>query len=232
MKNDTISAVYSPRIPDLLSAPEWQKAKAEDFFWLKPDHFEFWSEERKKNVGEFLREKAQIKILWNEEYLAFGVSMEDSDIVAEGTQKDNQTLLYTKGDIVEIFIKPVDAPYYWELYGTPNELKSILFYPSRGRLLVPSTLDQNPEEITVKTQLYGTLNDWTTVDTGWDMIMKVPLRMLSKYGKKLESGQWTIMAGRQNYSYSLPMKEESCYPPLATSDFHNTEDYALLLLEK
>lgn len=231
MKNDTITAFYSSRIPDTLSAKEWQNAKAEDFVWLKPDFFDRWSEERKRNVGTFLREKAKVRLLWNEEFLAAGISMEDTDIVAEGTEKDHQTLLYQKGDIIEIFIKPVDQPYYWELYGTANELTSVLFYPSRGRLFVPSTLDQDHRQIKVKTQIYGTLNDWTKKDTGWDLIMYIPIAMLTKFGKPFQSGQWTIMTGRQNYSYSLPMKEESCYPPMATSDFHNTEDYATLLLQ-
>lgn len=231
MKNDRITAFYSKNIPLDLASEEWQKAEAEEFSWLKPDFFDRWSEERKKNVGEFLREKAQVKLLWNEEFLAVGVAMEDTDIVAEGSEKDNQTLLYTQGDIVEIFIKPTDQPYYWELYCTPNELKSVLFYPSRGRMFLPSTLDQNPDQIRVKTKINGTLNDWTKRDTGWDMIMLIPLAMLCKYGKPFESGQWTFMAGRQNYSYSLPMKEESCFPALATSDFHNTEDYASLLLQ-
>ncbi|MBR2364319.1 MAG: hypothetical protein IKA79_03880 [Lentisphaeria bacterium] len=231
MKNDSITAFYSANIPDDLSAKEWQKAKAEDLVWLKPDQFDRWSEERKQNVGAFLREKANVRLLWNEEYLAVGVSMEDTDIVAEGTLKDNQTLLYTRGDIVEIFVKPAEEPYYWELYGTPNELKSVLFYPSRGRFFVPSTLNQDPEEIIVKTRIYGTLNDWTKRDTGWDIVIKIPLAMLTRYGKPFKSGEWTIMAGRQNYSFALPMKEESCFPPLATSDFHNYEDYARLFLQ-
>lgn len=231
MKNDTITAVYSEEIPEDLNMPQWQKAPEVELLWLKPDLFDHWSEERKQNVGTFLREKSKVRLLWNEHCLAVGISMEDSDVMSESSPRDDQTLLYTKGDLVEIFLKPVDRPYYWELYGTPNERKSVLFYPSRGRLFTPSVLDQDPEQISVKTHIRGVLNDWTKKDEGWDLVMKIPLAMLTQYGKEFRSGMWSVLVGRQNYSAYLPMKEESYYPGLGTSDFHNFEDYALLLLQ-
>lgn len=223
-----IEAQYARNISFDLSSPEWQCTKTVDLVLLKPDTYHNWPEAKQHNVGTCLREKASAKLLWNEKYLAVGVEMEDSDVVAEG--KADQTHLYAMGDIVEVFVKPLNANYYWEFYGTPNNLKTVFFYPSRGYLFLPSCATHKPE-IEVVSKVFGTLNDWTKKDVGWNMTMKIPLSILTRYGLNFQSGEWTIMIGRQNYSAYLPLKEESSFPALSSSDFHLYEEYALIILK-
>ncbi|NMA42238.1 MAG: hypothetical protein GX946_02525 [Oligosphaeraceae bacterium] len=226
---ERMKADYAADIPmdPALLDDAWQQTRKYPLHWLKPNGFESWPGEKQKNIGRRLREKASARLLWNETHLAVGVEMEDSDVVAEGTR--DQDHLYLQGDTIEVFIKPLKANYYWELYGTPNNLKTVFFYPSRGYLFLPSCAKQKAE-ITVCTKVFGTLNDWRKRDMGWNMIMKIPLAMLTRHGLEFETGEWSIMIGRQNYSAFLPFKELSSVPKLSCPDFHLYEEYAIITL--
>lgn len=210
-----------------LTADIWNKASAYPLELLKYNQRD-WTEARRKHVGNTLREKGSVKLLWNREYLYVGVEMEDSDVVADGTA--DQTHLYTMGDTIEVFIKPQNETYYWEIYGTPNNLKTVFFYPGRGRFFVPSSAD-HPVDVDVAAAVDGTLNDWKNRDRGWSVIIAIPVKMLEKHGKPFNTEeQWTLMVGRQNYSACLPLKEASSYPALSLRDFHLYEEYAELIL--
>ncbi len=187
-----------------------------------------WTEEKVRNVGETLHEKGNVRLLWNREALYVGVDMEDSDVFNDGTQ--DQTHLYNMGDTIEIFIKPENENYYWELYGTPNRLRSVFFYPSRGHLFVPSVM-RCSVDISIDVWVDGTLNDWRKRDRGWNLLMKIPASMLEQYGCPFTNeGRWTIFVARQNYSAYLPLKELSSCPALPKPDFHLYENYARLHL--
>jgi hypothetical protein len=117
-----------------VSDPAWKNAS--DYpFELAMDAYDREPEKIRKSMGNKLRKKGTVKLLWNENYLYVGVTMEDSDVVAEG--KANQTHLYLMGDLVEVFLNPANETYYWEIYGTPNNLKTIFFIPVAGGCFFP-----------------------------------------------------------------------------------------------
>lgn len=227
----SVNAVHAGSfIPDAsMLGGAWETASWYSLQLVEQDQ-DKWPEAKRQNVGNVLREKGSFTVLWNEKSLFVGVKMDDSDVMHDGTQ--NQTHLYLQGDCVEVFLKPKDANYYWELYGTPNMLKSVFFYPGRGRLFVPSSM-HHPLHIKVSSAIFGTFNDWSDVDQGWNLLMEIPLRMLGKYGIPMTSGEaaWTILVARQNYSCHLPLKECSAYPQLSEPNFHNYEEYAEIVLK-
>ncbi len=214
-----------------LSDPAWGNA-LEYQFELAPDVYDKQPEKIRKSMGNELREKGTVKLLWNEKYLYVGVKMEDSDVVAEG--KEDQAHLYLMGDLVEVFLKPKNETYYWELYGTPNNKKTSFFYPGRGRLFLPSCAQYKPSaELIVMASIDGTLNDWHDKDKGWSVEMAVPVKTLTEVGAKFDnSAEWTILVARYNYSRYLPIKETSSVPRLSSSNNHLYEDYARLVFEK
>ncbi len=226
-----IEAAYAENVTmnGKLEGPEWKKAGSYPLELLKSDQTN-WPEAKRKNVGNTLREKGFIKLLWNREHLYVGVKMEDSDVVAEGIE--NQTHLYLMGDTIEVFLKPKRENYYWEIYGTPNQLKTVFFYPGRGRLFLPSVAT-HPPEVEVSAYVDGKLNDWQVKDRGWSVIIRIPVKMLEKFGRPFNpTEEWTIMIGRQNYSANLPLKEASTFPALSVPDFHVYEEYATLILKE
>ena len=138
---------------------------------------------------------------------------------------------YTMGDTIEVFLKPADDTYYWEMYGTPNQLRTTFFYPSRSYVFVPQSADHVPD-FEVKTSIDGTMNDWLTTDKGWKIEFKFPIASFEKYGAKFAPDhRWTFLIARQNYSRRLPLKENSTVPPIEKSDFHIIEQYGMLAIE-
>lgn len=213
-----------------LSDPAWKKAP-EYSLELARDPYTKQQPKIRAAVGETQREKGSVKLLWNENYLYIGVTMEDSDVVAEG-EKD-QTHLFLMGDTVEVFLKPADDTYYWELYGTANNKKTSYFYPSRARRL-PSSFKYKPaKNITVIASVDGTRNDWQDRDNGWSVEIAIPAELLTQFGAKFnESSKWTILVARYNYSRYLQVVENSSAPRLSDLGNHVFEEYAELVLEK
>ncbi len=206
-------------IDGALTSPEWQKAQIWEFSRVGT---------RPSELGLDLNEKGSVRMLHSEKFLYIGVTMEDSDVVQQGTK--DQTHLYASGDTVEVFLKPADDTYYWELYGTPNELRTQFFYPSRSYVFLPKSADGHPE-FEVKAKINGTFNDWQTIDRGWSIEFKIPKSIPEQYGAKFRAGHsWQFLIARQNYSRRLPFKELSTVPAIAESDFHLIRQYGLLEL--
>lgn len=203
----------------LLSSPEWEKA---DLWHLNRVG------ERPEELGLELNEKGEVRMLYSSDYLYVGLVMEDSDVVQQGTR--HQTHLYSTGDTVELFFKPSDDTYYWEMYGTPNELKTTFFYPSRSYAFLPDSAAPLPE-FEVKSHINGEFNNWQIRDRGWSIEFKLPLKTFEQYGASFRPGHtWQFLVARQNYSRWLPYKELSTVPPIKISDFHIIRQFGFLEL--
>ena len=188
-------------------------------------------ESMQKTLGDTIHEKGIVKLLWDDNYLYIGAELGDSDVMQEG--KDDQTHLYTTGDLIEVFLKPAGENYYWEIYGTPNNKKSWFFFPSRGRIMFPGCSSYLPKDFNVAATVDGTLNNWRDRDKGWTIELAIPIKELTAYGAKFDnSANWTILLARYNYSAYLQKPELSAYPRLSCVNFHIYEEYAKLHLEK
>ncbi len=200
-----------------LKSPEWRKANIWELSRVG---------ERGEELGPELNEKGNVRMLRSDDFLYVGVEMEDSDVVQQGTR--DQTHLYSMGDTVELFFKPADDTYYWELYGTPNELKTKFFYPSCSYVFLPDS-DKSLPEFEVKAHIDGEFNNWQTLDKGWSVEFKLPLKMFEQFGAKFRPGHsWQFLVARQNYSRRLPLKELSTVPPIREADFHLIRQYGFL----
>ncbi len=202
-----------------LSAAEWNKS---GLYPLQPLLYD-------DRLGGVLHEKGTVRMLMSEKFLYVGLDLEDSDIVAQGTE--DQTHLYQMGDTIELFFKPGNDTYYWEMYGTPNELKTTFFYPSRSYVFVPQSAAPKPD-FEVRTHLNGTMNNWQSPDKGWTIEFKIPLKTFEQFGAKFRPGEdWRFLIARQNFSRRLPLKELSTIPSVRKADFHIIEQYGKLNLE-
>jgi len=171
-----------------------------------------------------MMEPGEVRLAWDDKYFYVAVKFHDSDIVAQG--EADQIAHYTKGDTVELFLKPEGRTWYWELYATPHNKKSTIWYPARGRLGL-----QGPEKYTcglrVAAQIKGTLNNWTDRDNYWTAEMAMPIKDLTARGEKFGPGSgWRILIGRYNYGRYTPWKELSCVPRLSRRRFHMLEEFS------
>ena len=215
-----------------LDDPAWYKTPAyplvhadEQFSTFQPEIRDFF----KNGVVE----SGKVRLLWNDRYLYVGVEFNDTDIVAEGTT--DQTHLYSSGDTAEVFLKPAEQTWYWELYATPGGKKTSYFYPGRGLLGLPSGFSATPalKGMIVTAHFKGTLNNSWDKDKKWTAVFAIPLTELGMVGKKLDmKTPWLILVGRYNYGRYLPWRENSAFPRQPKLNYHAHADYARLKLVK
>ena len=223
--NDIVTAKYTsvPVVVDgILDEPVWQEAAVYKMC-LAND----------RSAKGRLQEAGQVRLAWNEEYFYVGVKFNDSDIVAEGTT--NQLHHYQLGDVCELFLKPNDKTWYWELYATPRSNKTTFFFPSQGRMSLPSSFKEYKSNLRVAAQYKGTLNNWQDKDDCWTAEMAMPIKDLTARGERFGlDADWRILVARYNYSYYLTGNgpELSATPRLSTADYHLLDEYAVLKLEK
>ena len=147
---------------------------------------------------------------------------EDSVLISKD-QRD-EVLHYQFSDVFELFLKPDDEPYYWEMYATPFGNKSTLFFPSdrEGKELVNDFLLGHPfRGLEVSSQKSS---------KGWNAQMWVPVEQLTALGAAWGTdAAWRVFCGRYNYnSDDLDNPELSMTPIVSTTNYHLTEEYAYL----
>jgi hypothetical protein len=203
--------------------------KLDDDIWQQTPSYPMYLSKNKIEQGEILQETGKVRFAWDDDYFYVAADFQDSDIVAQG--REDQMHHYKYGDLCELFLKPTNESYYWELYVTPADKKSSFFYPSRSYLGLPDCLEKYTCGLTVTAECNGTLNDWQQKDDRWMAEMAMPIKDLEAYGYKFSSGwRWTILVGRYNYSRDLNQTELSMTPQLSRTFFHIYEEYGILEL--
>ncbi len=174
-------------------------------------------------------EGGQLRLLYDKHFLYVAAELQDSEVTTTGTK--NQSAFFALGDVVEVFLKPQNHNFYWEIYGTPNNLATCYFFPSRGSLGLPSGFASHGVDVKVISSVNGSFNNPLDRDNGWKVLIKIPLAALRKNGLKFAPGEkWTIFTARYNYSRYLPSCELSGVPQ-KFGDFHVLSDYAQLVIK-
>lgn len=180
--------------------------------------------------GKTLAEPGDVWLAWDETYFYVAIKFYDSDIVAEG--KEDQLHHYQMGDVVELFLKPEDYTWYWELYATPISKKTSFWFPGRGRLGLDSGFRYQCG-LQVAAQNNGTVNNWEDRDCYWTAEIAMPVRDLTSRGETFCPGSnWRILIARYNYTRYLAWKEFSMFPQLSRTNYHLYEEYGILELVK
>ncbi|HBG77617.1 MAG TPA: hypothetical protein DDW84_02040 [Phycisphaerales bacterium] len=185
----------------------------------------------RQGKGMSLREDGQVSFCWDKDYLYVGIKFNDADVIATG-QEDN-IHHYKLGDLCEIFLKPINETYYWELYATPASRKTAFYFPTK--LHQPIIIDNEfCDKMIVRSQITGTLNKSDDKDSGWTAEMAIPVKQLKKYGAQFKEGQfWTVLAGRYDYFNSIEAEPDlSAFPEISITSWHSLDEYAILKLEK
>jgi len=216
-----MTAVYTSepvKIDGNLDDPAWQTARV----------YPLCISQDKVELEKVLAEPGEARVAWDDKYLYVGVRFHDSDIAAEG--EEDQLHHYKMGDLVELFLKPENSTWYWELYATPRGKRTSFWFPGRGRLGLESGF-QYSCGLRVAARCEGTLNNWKDRDTACTAEMAMPLTDLTAHGDRFCPGaEWRILVSRYNYSRYLPWKELSMTPQLSRSSYHLYEEYAVLEL--
>ena len=172
-----------------------------------------------------------IRLAYDDDYLYVAFDGTDSDLIAEG--EGDQAMDCSLGDVVEIFLKPEKANYYWEIYLTPRNSFTVWFYRSRSLLSLPSgwPTESPMGELDRGVQLRGTLNDLNDRDQGWSGEIAIPLEKINELGIPFDArNKWRIFFGRYNFSQYFPEQaENTSFPPLPGNlNYHDQDAYGYL----
>jgi hypothetical protein len=166
------------------------------------------------------------RIIWTDAYVVVGIDCTDADVIAEADA--DQMYHYKFGDVIEVFLKPANQTWYWELYATPNEKRTRFFYPGRGYRGLPSTMS-GPGDLVAKAKVDGTLNAWRDQDRGWTAEIAIPRADLESLGDAIAPGTpWRLLVGRYNYGQAIENVELTAWPKQPRTDFHGVDDYGLV----
>lgn len=177
-------------------------------------------------------EPGSVRLVWDDQYLYVAVEFEDSDIVAEG--QDDQLPHSQLGDLCEVFLKPENETWYWQLQVTPHSRMSSFWFPARGRFGLPSN-GQYSSGLRVAAKIDGSLNNWRDKDRRWTAEMAMPLRDLTSRGETFGPGTaWRIAVVRYNYSRYRDQQgpELTMVPRLSGSNTHSLDQYTPLRLTR
>ena len=214
-----VRATNPVRVDGLLDDEVWRRARVYQL-----------STSVDRQTSRPLLEEGCIQFAWDNEYFYLAAKFKDSDVVAEG--EEDQLHHYQFGDVCELFLKPADNSWYWELYVTPRGNKTSFWFPGRGRLGLPSCFEYTCG-LKVAAHVAGTVNNWRDRDDYWTAEMAMPIKDLTAFGDSFgPGGDWRILVGRYNYSIYLPAKgpEHSSSPQLPVIDYHLLKGYAKLEL--
>ncbi len=182
-----------------------------------------------------LEEPGTARLLYDDRFLYLGFEFQDADV--EDYSKADGQKLYTLSDVAEIFLKPADQTWYWELHLTPGGRVTTYFWPGRGLVGLPLADGGplvRPRFVQVATRVNGTLNNWRDRDQGWTAEVAVPIEKLDPEGSLKTLGpNWRILLARYNFSRyrrQATGPELSSVPAISEPSFHLTEEFARLKL--
>ena len=213
------------KIDGVISPGEWDDAQAYQLSRAKDWGYEKLLPRQRKIEDRTPFERGFFKVKYDSEYLYVLGSFKDADLVQ--TSRENQKLSYGTGDMIEVLLKPEHKSAFWELYGTPWNHCTTLFYPWKGH----SYMDNQPYQsgLKVAAMLSGTINKNDDADTGWDIEMAIPRTLIEKTGEEFAPGkEWRILLCRYNYGANLPSKQISSTPRLPRTNHHLTEYFGKL----
>ena len=175
------------------------------------------------------KETASVKLAWNKQGLYLAVQLEDSDLLAYDDRDEEMHFKY--GDALELFVKPRDNSYYWEMYVTPRSNKTTIFIfrSISNKFFTDPLKGHDFRDLKVCAVTQGSLNDISDSDKDWTAEMWVPASYMKHFKEPWgPNGNWTVFCGRYNYTKDLDHPELSMYPPISKTNYHLTKEYALL----
>lgn len=240
---DTIDprfAIDAPRLEVTaikINEPIVLDGKLDEAFWSKapvhemeappnintPKHAPKWVEQ----TGPF--EGGQVRLAYDDTCLYVGTKVIDTDVIQDAVE--DQDHFYRSGDLIEVFIKSENSPSYWEIYGTPNGLRTTFKFVSRG--YSRTIWDELDDSYKCAATVQGTLNNYKDLDEGWTLEMAIPIKMIEEWtGVKFTPDQnWTILIARYNYLYGRGSQQYATVPAIPEVNYHLHEYYGKLIFK-
>ncbi len=235
MPRTEIKAIYTEeniKVDGKLDEEIWKTAPK--FYMYRPiaEKIRYTKQIRDAYKGDIV-DPGFAQYAWDDKYLYVAVTFKDADIHAEGLE--DQLHHYSMGDVVEIFLKPEEDTFYWEIYGTPLNKRTAFFFKARSLSGLKSSYPEKCplEKLLVGSQVNGTLGEPWDIDKGWTSEVRIPLDEICYRGGPFTQYNWRIFTCRYNYSrYIYGRPELSTVPRQYQANYHEHADYGWLKFVK
>ena len=227
------AAARTPLVAARTGSPVKVDGRLDDAAWKAARPYALELSASLAEEGWTVEDPGTVRLLHNEETLWLSVEFQDCDVVSNAKADDEE--IYTLGDVAEVFLRPTQQTWYWELHAAPNGLRSTYWWPGRGRLnLRGEDPHVRPPFWTVAAAVEGTLNDWRDKDRRWTAEIAIPIaKLLRESDVSPLKGGWSLLVSRYNYTRwrrQAAGPELTSAPRLPKPNYHLLEDYAPLKL--
>ena len=218
--------VHSPPVIDGLGSDEcWDEALPIRNFrkaWLGSSESNGSSGASQLEVNP--SSKTVAKLLWDREYIYVWAKLEDSDLQAALTERDEQTWL---DDCFEMFLKPSEKhPGYYEFHVTPANTQMDLYIPERSQKAYALYKSAHDFEFTSAVHAEGTIDDRTDEDRSWQVEFRIAWKDFYRTGgAPVPDEVWSFSLCRYDYDHSLDKPELTSISPLTQPSFHRHEEF-------
>ncbi|MBR2427995.1 MAG: carbohydrate-binding family 9-like protein [Lentisphaeria bacterium] len=218
------------KLDGVIDAKEWKDATCVDYVIATTPNPLALKKMKVAAAGRYF-EGGKTYIMYDDKNLYLASTMDDQDVMQWG--KEDQGNLCTTGDLFEVFLKPDGSPSYWELWGSPNKLRTTFFYESCSYPFVSSSQQEMMKGFKIAVKVNGTLNNNKDKDKGWSIECVIPRSELAKTGVPFEPGKkWTILIARYNYNKDFGTYSRgpqfSTYPKIPQINYHLLPYYGVI----
>jgi hypothetical protein len=175
--------------------------------------------------------RTEARLLYDDEALYVGFEVEDPDIWATLTERDDP--LYTE-EVVEIFLDAnADGRTYNELQLSPTNVLFDAYFPARRQGMDLGFDSQAQTAVKVR----GTVNQPADQDQGWTAELRIPFAPLAEVPNRPPNpgDRWRFNLYRLEHlergREGGPRIEGQAFSPLFVGDFHHLPRFAWLIFE-
>jgi hypothetical protein len=181
------------RIDGKLNEPAWQKSTWTSLFV-----------DIEGDKKPFPTQRTKAKILWDDRYLYIAAELEEKNIWAYQTQKDQ--IVYLENDF-EVFIDPDgDSQNYFELEVNAANNTFDLFLPKPYRNGGNALINWDIKNLKTAVHINGTINRANDIDKSWTVEVAIPISSLNMDDKNhlpQDLSFWRINFSRVEWEYSI-----------------------------
>jgi hypothetical protein len=177
----------------------------------------------------------RVHVGWQPEALAIYAELHDRDIFNPVVTFNEPA--YNRGDVFEVFLRPLPQPAYYELHVNPNNQKLQLRFPSqdmvkRMRELTPPGTDPH-DLVKVREEIFHSQVRIEAENQLWRVFVRIPWANVVEEGSPFGPGsQFLLSLSRYDYSRGRSAPILSSTSPHQQRNFHRQEEWALLTLKE
>lgn len=150
--------------------------------------------------------------------------LQDRDIHAERPTSDRR--LWRLGDLLEVFIRPEEAPEYYELHVTPNGDTACLHWPSFEQFMELSSHPSWPQawgDYVLEPVPFTHCVRVQPADERWEVLVRIPVTTMFQGCGLLEGSRWRVNISRYDFTRGDPQPVLSATAHLPRCAYHLVE---------